>query len=58
MSKNSFISKIQFSISTQFKYKYGVIVKEFLFKAIQFSQTVLIQKIQFSMNMQLILLNP
>ena len=32
---------------TQFKYKYCLIVKKFLFQAIQFSQTVLIQIIQF-----------
>ena len=34
---------IQFSISTQFKCKYGLIVKKtFLFQAIQFNQAVLI----------------
>ena len=37
----------QFSISTQFKCKYSL-SKTFLFQAIQFSQTVLIQKLQFS----------
>ena len=42
---------IQFSISTQFKY--GLIVKN-----IQFSQTVLIQIIQFNISMQLDLFNP
>ena len=31
---------------------------EFLFQAIQFSQTVLIQTIQFSISMQLVLFNP
>ena len=41
---------IQFSVSTQFKIKYGLIVKIFLFLAIQFSQAVLIQLIQFSVN--------
>ena len=30
---------VQFSISTQFKYKYGL-SKTFLFQAIQFSQTI------------------
>ena len=33
-------------------------VKTFLFQAIQFSQTVPIQAIQFSINMQLVLFNP
>ena len=46
---------IQFS--TQFKCKYSLIVKKFLFQAIQFSQTVLIQTIQFSIIMQLVLFN-
>ena len=32
----------------QFKCKYSLIVKTFLFQAIQFSQAVLIQLIQFS----------
>ena len=32
---------IQFNISTQFKCKYSLIVKTFLFQAIQFSQAVL-----------------
>ena len=41
---------IQFCISTQFKCKYCLIVKTFLFQAIQFSQAVLIQLIQFSMS--------
>ena len=48
----------QFYISTQFKCKYGLIVKTFLFQAIQFSQTVLIQTIQFNIIMQLALFNP
>ena len=42
-----------------FKCKYSLIVKNIsLFQAIQFSQTVLIQTIQFSISMQLVLLNP
>ena len=42
---------IQFRISTQFKCKFSLIVKKsFLFQAIQFSQTVLIQVIQFSIS--------
>ena len=32
--------------------------KTFLFQAIQFSQTVLIETIQFSLSMQLVLFNP
>ena len=47
-----------FSISTQFRYKYSLMVKSFLFQAIQFSQTVLIQTIQFSISIQLVLFNP
>ena len=38
---------IQFRISTQFKSKYSLIVKNIVFRAIQFSQEVLIQLIQF-----------
>ena len=34
---------IQFRISTQFKCKYSLTVKNILFQAIQFSQAVLIQ---------------
>ena len=41
---------IQFSISTQFKCKYSLIVKISLFRAIQFSQAVLIQLIHFSIS--------
>ena len=50
--ENGSISTIQFSISTQFKCKYSFNVKNFLFQVIQFSQTVLIQIIQFSISMQ------
>ena len=38
---------IQFSKSTQFKCKYSLIVKKTLFRAIQFSQAILLQLIQF-----------
>ena len=41
---------IQFWLSTQFKCKYSLIVKKILFQAIQFSQAVLIQLIQFSIS--------
>ena len=41
---------IQSSISTQFEYKYSLIVKTFLFQAIQFSQAVLIQLILFNIS--------
>ena len=44
---------IQFSISTQFKCYYGLIVKTFLFQAIPFNQTI-----QFSISMLLVLFNP
>ena len=47
MSKTVSFQTIQFSISTQFKCKYDLIVKIFLFQAIKFSQIVLIQTIQF-----------
>ena len=39
---------IQFRINTQFKCKYSLIIKTFLFQAIQFRQAVLMQLIQFS----------
>ena len=58
MSKTVPFQTIQFSISMQFKCKYSLIVKNFLFKAIQFCQTVLIQTIQFSLSIQLVLFNP
>ena len=45
MSKTVPFQTIQFSISTQFTCKYSLTVKKFLFQAIQFSQTVLIQTI-------------
>ena len=49
MSKIVQLKTIQFSISTQFKCKYSLIVKKtFLFRAIQSSQAILIQLIQFS----------
>ena len=50
MSKIVQFKTIQFSISTQFKCKYSLIVKKnpFLFLAIQFSQAILLQLIQFS----------
>ena len=53
MSKTVLFQIIQFSISTQFKCKYVLIVKNILFQAIQFSQTI-----QFSISMQLVLFNP
>ena len=48
MSKTLQFQIIQFNISTQFKCKYSLIVKTFLFQAIHFSLAVLIQLIQFS----------
>ena len=42
----------------QLKCKHSLIVKIFLFKAFQFSQTVIIQTIQFSISMELVLFNP
>ena len=39
---------MQLNRSTQFKRKYSLLVKTFLFQAIQFSQAVLIHLIQFS----------
>ena len=40
VSTVSMSKTIQFRISTQFKCKYGLIVKTFLLLAIQFSQTI------------------
>ena len=46
-----YLKTIPFCISTQFKCKYSLIVKKtFLFRAIQFSQAILIQLIQFSIS--------
>ena len=42
----------------QSKCKYSLIVKNIPIQAIQFSQTVLIQAIQFSINIDLFLFNP
>ena len=50
ISKTVQFQTVQFSISTQFKCKYSLIVKTFLFRAIQFSQAVLIPLIQFSIS--------
>ena len=50
MSKTVQFQAIQFSISTQFKCNYCLIAKTILFLAIQFSQAVLIQQIQFSIS--------
>ena len=58
MSKTVQFQTIQVSISTSFECKHSLIVKNTLFQAIQLSQTVLIQTIQFSINLQLILFNP
>ena len=58
MSKTVLFQTIQFSISTQFKCKNNLIVKIFLFQAIQFIQTVLIQTIQFSISMQFSSIQP
>ena len=50
-AKAVLFQKIQFNQSTKFKCKYRVYLsKTFLFQAIQFSQTVLIQTIQFSVS--------
>ena len=43
--KNVRFQTIQFGINTQFKCKYSLIVKTFLFQTILFSQAVLIQLI-------------
>ena len=50
MSKTVQFQTIQFSISTQLKCKYSLIVKTFLFLAIQFSEAILIQLIQLSIS--------
>ena len=49
MSEIVHFKTIQFSKSTQFKCKYSLIVKKkILFRAIQFSQAILLHLIQFS----------
>ena len=52
MSKTVLFQIIQFSISTQFKCMYSLIVKTFLFRAIQFNQTI-----QYSISMLFALFN-
>ena len=52
MSKAVQFQTIPFRISTQSKCKHSLIIKTFLFQAVQFSQTDLFQTIQFSINMQ------
>ena len=49
-SKPVQFQKIQFSTSTQFTCKCSLIVKKFLFLAINFNQAVLIQQIQFNIS--------
>ena len=56
MSKTVPFQTLQFIICKQFKY--GLIVKTFLFQAIMFSQAVLIQTNLFRISMQLVLFNP
>ena len=59
MSKTAPFQTIQLSISTQFKYKYSLIVKNIsIVKLFLLVKTVLIQTIQFSISMQLVLFNP
>ena len=58
MSKAVSFKTIQFSISTLFRCNYSLIVKNILYQAIQFSQIFLIQTIQYSISMQLVLFNP
>ena len=53
MSETVLFQIIQFSMRTQFKCKYGLMVKTFLFQAIQFNQTI-----QFSISMPLVLFKP
>ena len=57
MSKTVPFERIHFGISAQFKSKFSLMVKTFLFEAIKLIQTVLIQTIHFCINMQLVLLN-
>ena len=52
-SKTVQFQTIQFSISMQFKCKYSLIIKIFLFLDIQFNHAVLIQLIQFSISTDL-----
>ena len=50
MSKTVKFQIIQFSLTMQFKCKYGLNRNTFLFLAVQFSPAVLIQLIQFSIS--------
>ena len=54
MTKKGPFEIFQFNMSTQFKCKYGLIVKKtFLFQVIQFKQMI-----QFSISMPLVLFHP
>ena len=53
MLKTVQLQIIQFSINTQFKCKYGLIVKNISISTIQFNQTI-----HFSISMLLVLFNP
>ena len=57
MSKTVPFQTIQFSISMQFKYKYGLIVKNISISSYSVL-LVLNQTIQFSISMPLVLFNP
>ena len=52
VKKQFHFKQFSFRLSTQLKCKYMFNCQTFLFQAIQFSQTVLIQTIQFSIIMQ------
>ena len=54
MSKPVPFQTIHFSLSTRFQYKYNLIIKNISISAIQFSQTVLMQRIPFSICKQLV----
>ena len=54
LSKTVQFQIIQLSISMQLKCKYSLIVKRFLFRAIQFIQAVLIQLTQFSISTDIV----
>ena len=56
MSNTDQFQRIQFSISTQFKYMYGLVVNNIFissYSVIQFTQTI-----QFSISIPLVLFNP
>ena len=57
-AKSIFMQIVSYISNYSVSHEYSLIVKTFPFQAIQLSQTVLFQTIQFSISMHLVLFNP